>query len=276
MIKKYLFLLFICLLHSNIMASTRIMLLGDSITYDDAYRDHPELGGSTPRPASERHGYRNHLWYLLKDAQYDVDFVGSRIAGTAITPSFDPHNEGYPGYTSYQIANLVYTKLEKNEPDIILLHIGSNDWSDSISGVDDILDEIDQYEQNYNHPIKVILAQIINRREPLKVFTRFNINIQDLVNSRIKSGDDIVLVDMEHDAGLNYARSNFQDRTHPNDRGYEKMANLWFKVLKEEIINSSLFQYVYSQIDSSYIKSIFVKGNTIHYTVSIPDEGISF
>ena len=84
--KIFFILLFICLLNPNIMASTRIMLLGDSITYDDAYLDHPELGGNTPRPASERHGYRNHLWYLLKDAQYDVDFVGSRIAGTDITP----------------------------------------------------------------------------------------------------------------------------------------------------------------------------------------------
>ena len=115
------------------------------------------------------------------------------------------------------------------------MHIGSNDWSDSVSGVNDILNEIDQYEQNYNHHIKVLLAQIINRREPLKIFTRFNINLQDLSSSRIKSGDDIVLIDMEHDAGLNYHISDFQDRTHPNDRGYEKIANLWFQSLKKAL-----------------------------------------
>ncbi len=46
----------------------RIMLLGNSITYDDFYGD--------PRPATLRTGYRSHLWHLLIDSGYNVDFVG--------------------------------------------------------------------------------------------------------------------------------------------------------------------------------------------------------
>ena len=106
---KILFTSFITLLiATQIHATTNIMPLGDSITYDDAYRDHTELGGSGPRPASQRHAYRNYLWYKLQDADFDVNFVGSRDTGSAISPSFDGDNEGYPGETSSYIKNHIY------------------------------------------------------------------------------------------------------------------------------------------------------------------------
>jgi hypothetical protein len=210
-------------------STTAIMPLGDSITYDDAYRDYPNA-----RPASLRSAYRNSLWYLLNDANYNVNFVGSRSAGSAIIPSFDPDNEGYPGWTSQQIANITYSKLIANPPEIILLHIGSNDWSDSISGLNNILNEIDRYENNYHHPIKVILARIINRQTYYSWISSFNRNLQSLANSRIRNGDDIVIVDMEYGAGINY-KTEFQDPTHPNDIGYAKMANVWFSALTTQL-----------------------------------------
>jgi len=223
-------ILFIFLLHTLVNASTtKIMPLGDSLTYDDAYADYPNA-----RPASLRSAYRNSLWYLLDNANYNVDFVGSRSAGSAITPTFDPHNEGYPGWTSNQIANITYSKLIANPPHIILLHIGSNDWSDNISGLNSILNEIDRYERNYHHPIKVILARIINRQTYYTWISSFNRNLQSLASSRIRNGDDIVIVDMEYGAGINY-KTEFQDPTHPNDIGYAKMANVWFSALRIQL-----------------------------------------
>ncbi len=204
---------------------TRIMPLGDSITYDDSYADYP-----SPRPASLRHAYRDYLWYKLKDAHYHVDFVGSRNAGSAIVPPFDPHNEGYPGWTSQQIANITYSKLIANPPDIVLLHIGSNDWDDDVRGINNILNEIARYEQNYHHPIKVILARIINRRQHYDWISSLNRNIQTIANNRIRSGDNIVVVNMEYGAGIHYT-NDFQDPTHPNNTGYNKMANVWFSAL---------------------------------------------
>ena len=224
--KKY-FIIFVLLSSLCAIAGpVRIMPLGDSITYDESYAD-----SSHPRPASLRHAYRNYLWYRLRDAKYWADFVGSRTAGTAITPHFDPQNEGYPGWTSYQIANIVYNKLRANPADIILLHIGSNDWDSSVSGVDRILDEIDRYERTYHHHIKVILARIIDRPARYAWVTNFNRNLQNLANTRISHGDDIYVVDMQYGAGLNYS-NDFQDPTHPNNRGYSKMANVWYNALK--------------------------------------------
>ena len=223
-------LLFIAGITTYIYGETvRILPLGDSITYDDSYADHPNA-----RPASLRHGYRNYLWYELTDMHYDVNFVGTRSAGNAIVPSFDPHNDGYPGATSHNIAGIVYNRLTRTSPDIILLYIGANDWSDSVGGVDDILDEIDRYEGDYGHHVKVILARIANRQKHYKWMTNFNRNLQALASSRIANGDDIYVVDMEYGADIDYAR-DFQDPTHPNNTGYEKIAGVWFQELKSII-----------------------------------------
>jgi len=205
----------------------RIMPLGDSLTYDDSYADHNDQ----KRPAGLRHGYRNYLWYLLIEDGYSVDFVGSRNAGADIIPAFDPDNEGYPGYTSDQIADIVYEKLVLSRPDIVLLYIGANDWDEDVSGVGRILDEIDRFERNEHIHIKVILAKIANRREYYQWMTDFNRNLQHLANNRIADGDDIVVVDLEYGAGIDYP-GDFQDPTHPNDTGYAKIAKVWYKALK--------------------------------------------
>ncbi|MGV6830376.1 MAG: GDSL-type esterase/lipase family protein [bacterium] len=199
------------------------MPLGDSITEGDAYKY---------RPVSERFSYRQQLWYMLQDASYDVDFVGSRVAGDALVPKFDPDHEGYPGETSYDIANRVYGLLQKNPPDIILLHVGANDWDSSVDGIRDILDNINRYESDYHHHIKVILAQILNRQVYQDWMSEMNRNIYYLAMDYKADGDDIVLVDMENGAGIDYDK-DFEDTTHPNRSGYKKMATVWFNAIKQ-------------------------------------------
>ena len=200
------------------------MPLGDSLTFDDAYR-------SVVKPDRLKASYRSFLWYKLKDKGYSVDFVGSRSTGWDVRPEFDGDNEGYPGWTSSDIASHVYGFLQRSPADIILLMIGANDWSDDVSGVASILNEIDRYESNYHQHIKVILARIPNRRTHYDWMTQFNRNLQTLANRRVSQGDDIYVVDMERGAGINYPK-DFQDPTHPNDTAYEKMATVWFNSLK--------------------------------------------
>jgi hypothetical protein len=226
MCKKVFFFLCIGTLMFLHASPVRIMPLGDSITYDDSYAD-----VDNPRSPGLRHAYRNYLWYKLTNAGYSVNFVGSRNAGADIVPPFDPDNEGYPGYTSNQIADIVYNKLVLAKPDIVLLYIGANDWSENVSGVDRILNEIDRYEKNYTLHVKVILARIVNRRAYYKWMTNFNKNLQVLADRRVSNGDDIEVVDMEYGAGINYP-DDFQDPTHPDNVGYAKIASAWFKVLK--------------------------------------------
>jgi len=245
--RKLLFLgLFVCL-HSFLYAEIRIMPVGDSITYDDSYADN----GSNTRPASVRHAYRNYLWYKLRADYYKVNFVGSRVAGTAIRPPFDPDNEGYPGETSDFIGNIIYNRLVRFHPDIILLHIGTNDrWRISPSGsymggMRHIFDEIDRYENDYEHPVKVLVALIIGRKHNnFSSFTdNFNRNLRNLVRSRIQNGDKLILVDMQHDAGLDYDH-DFRDPAHPTNLGYEKMAQLWYLYLKNILTEKEDFSWL--------------------------------
>ena len=207
-------------------SAVKIMPFGDSITYDNSYADL-----ENPRPTSMRSAYRNYLWYKLQDAGYNVDFVGSRQAGSSVTPSFDVDNDGYPGLASYELADKAYSLISKSKPDIILLHAGSNDWDDSPSGIEDILDDVDRYEYENDTSVTVILALIINRREYESWIRYFNANVKRMAQRRIDNGDKIVIVDMENGAGINYS-SDMRDPAHPTDTGYKKMATVWFNALK--------------------------------------------
>lgn len=207
---------------SILQGTTRIMPLGDSITWDWYYGDE--------RPDSERSGYRNYLWYKLRDIGYDANFVGSKKTGETVDPYFDGDNEGYTAWQSYQIAEYVYQFLEKNPPDVILLHIGTNDFQSSAAGIEETLNEIDRFENENNRHIEVILARVINFEERSPTISELNKNIESMAQNRIDNGDDIQIVDMEYGAGINYD-TDMIDGIHPNDCGYEKMANVWFSAL---------------------------------------------
>ena len=219
LIKKSLLFLTLFTIYINAEA-VRIMPMGDSITRGYPYDS----------------GYRKYLWYKLQETEFNLDFVGTQNHGTFVNPSFDTNHEGHNSIKSYELEEITYSALEDTSPDIILLHIGSNDTSptqgvnsSSIAGVSAILNEIDRYETNFNHPIRVMLASIINRRSYHTTITQFNNNLRAMATTRIANGDKITLVNMETDAGLN--SSDFSDATHPNYSGYSKMANVWFNTL---------------------------------------------
>lgn len=209
---------------STLQAKVTIMPLGDSITWDWHYND--------PRNDTQRHGYRNYLWYKLQTAGYDVDFVGTLRNGSAVSPSFDGDNQGYTGRTTHQIADLVYDKLQQVSPDIILLHIGTNDsmyYSPyDMSGLESILDKIDTYEKNYHKHITVILARIIPLPKAGSWVPNFNNTLDSMAATRVNNGDDIKVVNMN-------VISSLVDGIHPTDSGYQQMATLWFNALKDPI-----------------------------------------
>ena len=222
-------------------ASIRIMPLGDSITYDNNVDD--EI---VPRPVGQRTGYRQPLWLkLTQEGGYNVDFVGSVVAGQDAVPAFYLYNEGHPGWRDEDIADNIYGWLHDNPADVILLHIGTNDLNQnpndtSAADVQAILDEIDRYEDNYGVAITVFLARIINTAAygcsaglPTQIF---NNNVAAMALGR--ANDKIVMVDLECGAGLDYGvdttapyMHDMYDNLHPNRSGYEKMADVWFEGL---------------------------------------------
>ncbi len=242
----------------------KIMPLGDSITHEN-FRD-PAIASSTPE--GYRSAYRNSLYYLLNDNNYTIDFVGSQSAGENLSPAFDTDHESYDGETDDGVGSNVYDYLTLNPADIVLLHIGTNS-SESDNSPDDvefILDEIDRYEIANSTHVTVALARIIGCREdwiaPQGVYSvcssafnthlnTFNDNVQAMVQSRIATkGDDVIMVDMQNGAGLNYDASDMIDDLHPNDAGYVKMANTWYATLENVI---PAHQWRFEETTSPYL-----------------------
>jgi lysophospholipase L1-like esterase len=185
----------------------KIMPLGDSITYGDG--------------VVEYGGYRNLLGALLESDGYLFDFVGSQKSGEGLA---DPDNEGHPGWRIPNLREAIASEgwLETYQPDIILLHIGSNDLRYGNSAyapgnlsalLDDILARL---PGTY-----IIVAQIIRTRWGSDAKHRFyNDAIPDIVASK---GAQVSMVDMREVPSKN----DFTTLYHPSPVGYDKMAHAW-------------------------------------------------
>ncbi len=193
---------------SSYHASLKIMPLGDSITYGEGI---PSYGG-----------YRNLLGALLENDGYKIDFVGSQQSGE--NSLSDADNEGHPGWRISNIREAIGSQgwLETYQPDVILLHIGSNDLRygnsayapDNLSGLlDDILARLPETH--------IIVAQIIRTRWGSDAKHRFyNDAIPDIVASK---GSHVSVIDMREVLSKN----DFTTLYHPSPNGYDKMAHAW-------------------------------------------------
>ena len=243
-------------------------------------------------PDANRIAYRGELWNILKDHNYtisgkkfnidgttpnpkynktaSVDFVGSHYRSTstfeATHPDFDDNHEGYAGFTTKELlegrasnstpaerGGINYI-LAKNTPDVVLLHIGTNDpgehidINDSVKNISAILDKIFVK----NPKTKVLLARIIEARRA-HVFgnhtwhtKKFNDAVEKMALKH-KNTANIKVVNMETGAGMRYdpcgtALGDMQPHhnedknnydLHPNKNGYTKMAQKWFDTLRD-------------------------------------------
>jgi lysophospholipase L1-like esterase len=184
------------------------MPLGDSITYGEGI---PSYGG-----------YRNLLGALLESDGIRFDFVGSQRSGEESLA--DPDNEGHPGWRISNLREAIASEgwLETYHPDLILLHIGSNDLRYGNSAyapgnlsalLDDILVRLPETH--------VIVARIIRTRwgsDAKHVY--YNDAIPEIVDSK---GPQVSMVDMQDVL----SKGDFTTLYHPSPRGYDKMAHAW-------------------------------------------------
>jgi uncharacterized repeat protein (TIGR01451 family) len=131
-------------------STVRILLLGDSITR-----------GTNTYPS-----YRHPLWIKLVGSGRDFDFVGSQNSigdGNPVFPdykgqSFDSDHEGHSGWRADEIVAGLPKWLESYTPDIVLLHIGTNDVFDdqsTQSTVNEIMQIIDVLRAD-NPSVKIL------------------------------------------------------------------------------------------------------------------------
>ena len=228
-----------------VIVNQTIMPLGDSITHGtDCIGDIRADGrcfSDGYAPDEETAGYRQPLYESLIDSGYTFNFVGSLQHGSMASPPLDDDDhEGHRGWTAFEIAwglemngsDGVFAWLEQNPADFILLHIGTNDLSNTNeNNVAEILDEIDRWEDSANgNPVTVILARIIDWTPNNPEVDALNNAVEIMVNGR--ANDNIVIVDQQTGARLNYTiGADMSDKVHPNTSGYGKMADVWFNGL---------------------------------------------
>ncbi|HLO59726.1 MAG TPA: Ig-like domain-containing protein [Bacteroidales bacterium] len=260
-------LMFLVSLNSSGQQTIKIMGLGDSMIEGWMDGDENKDGSTeTVQDSAKRKGFRYELKQLLEQAGYSIDYVGSKRTGFYYFS--DCQNAGISGTRDQYLERMLidgwderWSKWEVNhrpyldvfKPDIILLNVGTNDIThedgikepDAIINqrVSAILDQIDQYEIRSGKNVPVFLALIINRRmligggypDNYYYTHQWNLAIKNMAQQRISNGDNIVIVNLEEEAGINYGYSagdmciTDPQGLHPSEAGYNKMANLWYQ-----------------------------------------------
>lgn len=192
----------------------KIMPLGDSIT------DGITVSGA----------YRTRLWKNITSSGYNVDFVGSMTGGP--NDLGDKNHEGHSGWRIDQISNNINTWMDAYKPQIVLLHIGTNDLNQSydlgnisnrLSGlIDKIVAKLPAGGKLY--VAKVIPITYIDVRN-------YNNQVASVVQSKANQGKPVYLVDMYSALTVN----DLADTCHPNANGYNKMGDAWFNAIKGDL-----------------------------------------
>ena len=241
------------------MMTWRIMPIGDSIT---------EASGS-------RNSYRRPLWHLLNDAGIDVNFVGSRNGnrdGQVPNPDFDSDHEGHWGWRADRFLqnNRIDGWAQTHQPDVALIHLGTNDifQDQSVSGtINEIGDIIDRL-RSVNPDIIVLLAQIIPTSDPGRPsLAAFNQAIPGLASSKNTQRSPVVVVDQS--SGFNAAADTY-DGVHPNLVGETKIANKWHAALLPLISVPTTVDLAVSRNPESPISHI---GEDIQVVFSVQNNG---
>ena len=205
--------------HNFFGQTPKIMPLGDSIT--EGFEEYLI-------------SYRRDLWHTLDQNGYSVDFVGSKADTPASTVNpalldFDVDYEAYSGWRADQVNNQLTTTLQTITPDIVLLHLGTNDifQGESVaSTIADLTTTITILRAN-NPDVLIFLAQIIPMDSP--DVTPLNTEIAVLAGNITTSQSPVLLVD--HQTGYDPAILNF-DNWHPTAAGEAEMASRWFAALE--------------------------------------------
>ena len=231
------FFIFSVLCNTN-SQTLKIMPIGNSLT-KGSYCLNGSISSCIKLEDYDYIGYRYHLYQRLKNEGYTFDLVGSERAG--YNHFDDPDHFGFAGSTTWEIyQKLKYDNnyfLKLFQPDIVLLEIGTNDVYGGLTGINNvtgILNEIQNYENFAGKKVLVLLSPIINFTQGTyneQLVATFNSKLRDLYENRISQGDLIVWIPMG--SGLDYryesAGGDMMDELHPNQGGYDKIGENWFK-----------------------------------------------
>jgi lysophospholipase L1-like esterase len=204
--------------------STRFLPLGDSLT---------EGVETLAFPGS----YRNRLHQLLGTAGFNVDFIGNR--SDANNPTLpDTDHEGHGGFKIDQIQSGISSGWldSVEDPDVILLLIGTNDFSaNNPPGLIETRFSNLIADLATRRPFAKIIVSTLPPRtdDPVREALQmdFNAAIPGIVDAQVALGRHVSHVDIHSALEL----GDMVDGIHPGEAGCEKMANVWMNGISSVI-----------------------------------------
>ncbi|MBE8472260.1 ricin-type beta-trefoil lectin domain protein [Streptomyces justiciae] len=188
----------------------RVMPLGDSITWG--------VGSSTGN------GYRGPLFNRLAADGHPLDFVGT-VRGGSMS---DPDNEGHSGYRIDQIASLADASLTRYRPNVVTLHIGTNDLNGNYqpsTAADRLRSLVNQVTAAAPDATVLVASLVVSTSGSEEQYrAAYNQATRQIVSDAQAAGKHVAFVDM---GGLTTA--DLADTLHPNDAGYQKMADAFHR-----------------------------------------------
>ncbi len=234
-----------------------VLTVGDSITAGLVTYHNSSANWHVPG------GYRLPLYKYLTRAGYSVKYLGSSdVFGTSSvggnnaneanpSPSLgdNDHHEGHSGITlvtmldRFNNANVQNEIASQGTPDVITLHLGTNDimsvgdntTDDEISAdaekvltrMQNLLNRLQELYPN----TKILVAKIIARSgNKNKVVTEFNKKLNTFFASNQE--ENLILVDLDINS-VSYGLLRY-DGLHPSTEGYTQMARGWFNAIEAE------------------------------------------
>jgi lysophospholipase L1-like esterase len=187
----------------------RLEPLGDSITYGS----HSSTGN----------GYRGPLYNELTAEGYPLNFVGPVLEGTMA----DSSNEGHPGYRIDALQSFAGGSVSTYKPNVVTLLAGGNDLiqnddvADAPTRLSALIDEITAADPG----VTLLVGNLTVSTNANIVADRpaFNAALPGIIASKQAAGEHVALVDM---SALTTA-DLYSDGLHPNDAGYQLMADAW-------------------------------------------------
>ncbi len=205
----------------------RIMPLGDSITYG---ANSDGIGG----------GYRYPLYVALTNAGYNVDYIGTQTSIPHAGLGAEINHEGHSGWHVSAASNGLYENIltwlsQIDVPDVVLVHIGTNDTGDApnfpgtINELDALITRIAAARPYAHIIVTTLLKRGTNDSDSKYVLinTYFNPFVAGIVQAHQLAGRRVHFLDMH----AYLERTDMYDNLHPNNVGYGKMAAAWFPAI---------------------------------------------
>lgn len=222
-------------------APLKVLPLGDSITFGCGDGCNGLGCGdqcAVLRPSCQS-GYRSLLWRMLSPnstTSQEWDFVGTQHNGP---DDIDGDHEGHPGWRSQGIQG-ISDKWLPLKPDVIMLHIGTNNMGVGLESAATALQNLGSLLNvtfRSLPKVRLLLATIIGSSKVAYgggKHKEYNAGVEQFVVDYKGKGFTIELVDMAKESGLGqYCDSGncCLPGIHPTGKGYDLMAPVWYKHL---------------------------------------------